>query len=638
MLRPLLFAFLCLGVYFTSFNQAQAAAAVGTVNCTGITSEITTGIIYVHYYPSTNSCAVNNTGHSGETGSMFYQYVASSGRGTGLADNGLNGATSSSRHQGCTIGGETDAANTSCQNASIPNGSYTDTITALVTTDMRGVFTVNQTTVNGVSIDITSASVTITCTGVCTSPTSSTSSPTTAQQAAVSRSQSRVTITNVGSRLNSIGSPVGVSRGTPTGVGRETPTGVGRTVPGGGSTPTGSTGGTTGGTTSGDNNQSNFAGGNSSYNSYGGGLRELAMFASFDTSKMQMGAAANDNRNTDNLLSPQNRASASGEKPFTVWGYGSYTNVKNERNLTNDDVRFSGDVWGYNLGGDYKVNEQLYVGTSLGYSDTSLDTTYNTGTYQEDNWTLTPYAVYRVNEALKISALGGVSFGDIKQTRSSDKVNSKTDSTMWFAAMNVSYKHSPIKDMPLDVTAKTALLWTNKKVKGYTESDGTAIDRSTSNTRQIKPGLEAAYSHSFDDTTIQPFIKTDFVYDLKNATNGDANAFDLGGGVRIGSAATGLNGAIEGQTQLGRSDYNEYSFSALIAYGFALNSPVANLALNLEPYVKSDFSKNAQIYATGFMLSNKNNNLVATLDVTQTSPNSSSDNSHSMKMKIDIKF
>ncbi|WP_417784201.1 autotransporter outer membrane beta-barrel domain-containing protein [Terasakiella pusilla] len=398
-------------------------------------------------------------------------------------------------------------------------------------------------------------------------------------QGAVSKSQTKVVATNIGARFDAIGGEVGA-------VGRNTPTG-GDVL---------------------DQAKQNFAlnGSADSWNtsvSHSRGVaredaaRELAMMASFDSSDLMLGAAQKGK--TDGVLAPQDRDALLAERPVTVWGHGSYTSLDNDRLSGNEDNRYDGDVWGYNIGLDYRFSEKLYAGVSLGYSETDLTTTYNNGTYDETNWSLSPYAVYKPIEPLKLSFLAGYSMGDLDLTRNNGAVTGDTDSDMWFAGVNADYTIQPNKAIPLDLTGSVGFLAAHKTVDAYQESDGTDVAKEVSNTRQAKAGVELAYTFDAKGTSIQPFTKVDFLYDFKDATNDDAFAFDIGGGLRLGNAATGLSGAIEGATQLGRDDYKQYSISGMVAYGFSLGANGDTEASQIKPFVKSGYTQDAQEYGTG---------------------------------------
>ncbi len=59
----------------------------------------------------------------------------------------------------------------------------------------------------------------------------------------------------------------------------------------------------------------------------------------------------------------------------------------------------------------------LIAGVSLGYAQTDVATTYNTGTYDEANYTVSPYAIHRPTDQATFSLITGYSMGDIDRTR-----------------------------------------------------------------------------------------------------------------------------------------------------------------------------------------------------------------------------
>lgn len=435
------------------------------------------------------------------------------------------------------------------------------------------------------------------------------SSSTTSFHASLSRSQASIIATNIEARL-SPSSPTGIFRSQPTGHGDEAVNGK-----------------------TGERQQSSFT--SQQHTSRSTSLRELATLISFDTSKMQMNAAGNDQNTVDTKMARENLST---DQPWTVWGHGSYTSAENDRNKSGNDSRYNGSVVGYNIGVDYQFNDKLLAGLSLGYSDTSLTTTYNSGDYNETNWSLTPYAKWTPIDGLTLSALGGYSVGDLDLKRNNDSIAGNTESEMWFGAVNSSYEFIPSETTPLSLSFNLGLLATNKVVSAYTESDGTFVARATGNTRQVKSGLEAAYTFDVKDTTLEPFVKTEFVYDFLDPTNGDNGAYNVGGGLRIGSQSTGFSGILEGETLLGREDYREYSISGLIAYGFSLDSTETPNSSLVSPYIKSNFNRSAQEIGTGISYAHGSSSLTLNLDVTTSMPTAAAQGNVAAMAEVGLSF
>ena len=322
-------------------------------------------------------------------------------------------------------------------------------------------------------------------------------------------------------------------------------------------------------------------------------IQELAQFATFNTSN-DVAAAAD-----SGVSGMEQRRGVLAGKAFTVWGHASFTSADNDFNRNGDDRRYSGDVWGYSLGADYRFHEKVIAGLSAGYTDTDMTTSYNAGKYEETSWNLSPYVMYEPVDGALISLVAGYSFGDVDRKRNST-VTGSTDSDLWYTALSGEYRMQPADSIPLELTAKFGYLMSQKTLDAFTESDGTRVGKSTADTSQIKPGIEAAYSLNAKGTTMQPFVKADYIHDFVDEINGDSNALNFGAGLRILGGETGFSGVIEGERQFFRDDYSEYTIKGLLAYNFGLSGDDGNRMGTLAPYVKSNLSVDGgQFFGTG---------------------------------------
>ncbi|MCH2274618.1 autotransporter outer membrane beta-barrel domain-containing protein [Thalassospira sp.] len=326
-------------------------------------------------------------------------------------------------------------------------------------------------------------------------------------------------------------------------------------------------------------------------------LRRMAMMGSFDSSTglgmNMLGLGPTDQGDTGGASGIDGRAAFATTSPFTVWGHGSFTSVDNDHVSGTSDNRYDGDVWGYNVGLDYRFADALIAGLSLGYNDTDLTTSFNNGSYQETGWVASPYVIYRPIENLTISGEAGYGMGDIDVTRDNGVVSGNTESDMWYAALTTSYRTNPIKAMmAASLTPSLAFIAARKTVDAYTESDGTANATTRSNTRQIKPAIEAAYDFTpTQSLIISPFIETGLIHDFTDEINNDKTAFNIGGGVRLSDAITGLNAALEGNYLAGRSDYTEYTIGGTVTYGFTLTGDDGRSLGIVTPFFASNLNE-----------------------------------------------
>lgn len=343
-------------------------------------------------------------------------------------------------------------------------------------------------------------------------------------------------------------------------------------------------------------------------------FRQLGNYLSFSSANMMDMAASADEGVSGINMRRDIRTSA----PITVWGHAAYSSMDNNYNQSGEDSRYDGDVWGYNVGADYRFLPDMVGGISVGYSDADVNTTYNSGTYKEKGWNFSPYILYQPIKGAQLSLVTGYGFGDVKIKRSST-ITGSTDSTSWYADATGSYKVKPTASFPLELTARVEYLWSQKRLDKYTDSSGAQESALTAYTNQFKPGVEAAYDFYAGSVLLQPYVKGDFVYDFSDAVNDDKSAFNLGGGLRVMSGETGWSGEIEGERQFCRESYSEYTIRGLLAYNFGLSSSDDTKLGILAPYVQSRLDEaGGQVFGTGIKFSSADELLSCKLNASRT--------------------
>ncbi|WP_297022758.1 autotransporter outer membrane beta-barrel domain-containing protein [Thalassospira sp.] len=358
-------------------------------------------------------------------------------------------------------------------------------------------------------------------------------------------------------------------------------------------------------------------------------MRSLAMRASFDSSEIaadmaherSLALGPTDQGSVGGASGVDGRTALAGASPITVWGHGSYTAVDNDYNDGTSDNRYDGDVWGYNLGADYRFANNVIAGLSLGYNDTDLTTTFNNGTYKEAAWVASPYVIFSPIANLNIVGEAGYSQGDIDVTRNNGSVTGSTDSAMWYASVKGVYAYRPLEDTPLTLSPSVSLLAARKTIDSYAESDGTFVDSSRSNTRQIKPAIEAAYDFGFNSLIITPFVETGMIHDFTDELNNDKTAFNVGGGVRLSDTGTGFNAALEGSYLAGRADYTEYTIAGTVSYGFELRDLDGQPVGLMTPFFGSDvdeYGNQSMNCGFGFNAGPMTSRLALAHDISQT--------------------
>ncbi|WP_417805499.1 autotransporter outer membrane beta-barrel domain-containing protein [Thalassospira lucentensis] len=540
---------------FMIADGRDAFAATTTISCTNLGANAS--ISHVFYDDSAGTCAaVNGSGSINDLRDIVFQ-VSNQPLAVEQFKIGTGSGSSDLAHRGCSMGGFNAAAGANCADDRKNATNETATVTIDGENGATIRMTVNYTLVVSGNATFHSASVTITTADAASSGSSAAALR--AVQGSVTRSQSVILGQNFGARVaNATTSP---DLGTVTDTAAPT-------------------------------QQFGFASSSllddpmgKKTRTEGTTLSGLAMLASFDTSRV-LAAAQTADSPTDGA---EQRTLLSRESPITIWGHGSFTDIENTRNRTGDDSRYDGSVWGYNLGADYRFSPALVAGMSVGYAQTDITTTFDGGTYDEDTWNLSPYVIYRPSDTLTFSAIGGYAFGDVARSRNST-VTGNTDSQTWYLQVDARQTFQPIEDRPFRVTGGLGALTSRNTLDAYTESDGNRVAESSVNTVQLKPNAELAYSFQISQTSLTPYVKAGYLHDFADQTNGDAGAFDLGGGLRFASGGTGLSGSIEGTRMVGRDDYHEYTLSGLVAYGISFTGRDGNFAGTASPYVRTSLS------------------------------------------------
>jgi Tfp pilus assembly major pilin PilA len=552
-------------ICFVTGDAREAFAGTTTITCSvaGFNSAQNNTLTYDH---SAGTCTMASNTISPSTAQfdiVFFNQRGGNeefriGSGTGHNNN---------THKGCTMGAFTAAAGINCaSNRTSPAATVAESATVTIDGPNGATIRMNisYTLAPSDSFTYNSASVTITTPDAAGSGRSATTQR--AVQGSVTRSQSVVLGQNFGSRVANVatGAPGG---GVPAG-----------TVPE--ATP--------------QSQQPGFASTsfwddrrNQKSTSLGTSLRGLAMFASFDTSHT-LSAAQNADQPTEGT---GQRTFLNSGSDFTIWGHGSFTDIENKRNRSGEDSRYDGSVWGYNLGADYRVSPELVAGLAIGYAQTDIVTTFESGTYEEDSWNVSPYVIYTPSDTLTFSAITGYAFGDVSRSRNSN-VTANTDSRSFYLQLDGRQTFQPITESAVRISAGLGALLSRNTLSAYTESDGTRVGETSVNTIQMKPNAELAYPTAIAGSQLEPYVKAAYIHDFTDQTNGDAGAFDLGGGLRFTAGNTGLSGSIEGSRLFGRDDYDEYTVGGLVAYGFSFTGKDLGFAGFVAPYLGTNLSEN----------------------------------------------
>ncbi len=249
-------------------------------------------------------------------------------------------------------------------------------------------------------------------------------------------------------------------------------------------------------------------------------------------------------------------------RKVSVWANLSYTWL--ESDVAN--ANFDGNVAALNVGIDKWFTDKAMAGVSIGYASTDVDTTFNNGTYEEKSTTIAPYALVRITDNVTLSGLFGHTWGDVDQDRQNGAVTASTDAKTWFAAGSLSVSKN-IKNIGLQ--GRLGYLWSDRDTDGFVESDSNVVAATQSKTSQGRIGAEASYfGIKSGKMNLTPFASVDYLRDFKDEINNDADAFDVGLGLRVGSKDGSVDGNLSVKTQLGRDNFESTTAAATVRFKF----------------------------------------------------------------------
>lgn len=592
--------------------EAHAAkAGRQTVTCSGGPLN-NSNVFRVIYVAATKTCTIDRTNASSNTKDNIV-FRGTGGAGQGSVFIGTGTGASSTTHTGCKMGTTTKAAGADCSSIATPNGDFSGYARH---TDSNGdTITMSWTATNSfaTNMTITSASVDIPLPTAASSTTTRT--PGTKVRGvvtSVTRSQTRGTVNNIQRHIDTIsGNTVRPGIGQPQGGLQRG--GVSGGAPGGAANP-----GTPGAN---DSGQTNFSG--ASPYSYAAqmtpgsnglafsqgveSLRDMAKIVvpriNFDTARNDalaavFGATVLNQTGTDapaQRIEDTSRQIQRGPQDVHAWIYGGYSNIDNTRNKTGDDQRFNGDTITLSAGLDKWVNDVALAGTALTFATTDLTTTFNSGDYKEDSYTVSPYGLWQANDWLTVNGSVGYTYSTISQAenKTTNLVSSGTRANAMFASVLAKASHQIDK---AKLAGSVGYTRSFKRIAAFTDSSGTRSNSATSNSSTLNVGGEAGYEIITPDNTFEPYISADVFVDFQDTTNGDDRAADIGGGLKWHSRALDINAMLEATQMVGRDDYKQWNVQGAISKGFNSDELMGSLIPSL------NFGANNGAMSTGASL------------------------------------
>ncbi|MGE0095674.1 MAG: autotransporter outer membrane beta-barrel domain-containing protein [Alphaproteobacteria bacterium] len=263
-------------------------------------------------------------------------------------------------------------------------------------------------------------------------------------------------------------------------------------------------------------------------------------------------------------------ASAGSEQQrFGIWGNFGGSGFNEDQPA----IATSGQVYTFMAGGDYRFNDWVLGGLSVGYERQDIDTNFNNGTWDANGAVVAPYVLVQlIPNQLYLDATAGYVGNSIDLTRNNGAITADTSGTRFFMASNLT---ATLNSGNFLFRPSIGANWTYQGIDGYTESGPGAqtADDVTVHFGQFLAGGQVGYQFG----NVQPYLLAQYVYaykyDLPTVGPGQIqpiaykNSANVGGGLLF-ALSPRFSGGVQFQSQVGQTDYISYTGSGTIRYAF----------------------------------------------------------------------
>jgi len=225
------------------------------------------------------------------------------------------------------------------------------------------------------------------------------------------------------------------------------------------------------------------------------------------------------------------------------------------------------------LGADYRINDWVMGGLSVGYERQNIDTQFNNGTWDANGAVVAPYVLVQlIPNQLYLDATAGYVGNSIDLTRNNNAISGDTSGTRFFMASNLT---ATLASGNFQFRPSIGANWMYQGISGYTETGtgGQTVSDTTVHFGQFLAGGQVGYQFG----NVQPYLLAQYVYayqyDVPTVAPGQTqptaykNSANVGAGLLM-AISPRFSGGAQFSSQVGQTDYTSYTGSATIRYQF----------------------------------------------------------------------
>ena len=273
------------------------------------------------------------------------------------------------------------------------------------------------------------------------------------------------------------------------------------------------------------------------------------------------------------IIGGDGKAAGDSAKDTAMW-----LNIGNSW-IENDQsgVDYSGQILTGLIGVDHQFNDQFLAGVAFGYENPDIDTKFNNGTFEGNNFTVSPYASYIFNKNFYVNGNVGYAVVDYDTSRNDGAITGDISGDRFFGDLSA---NSRFELGGWDLRSTFGYMYLVETQDAYTESGagGNRIEEEKIHFGQWRLSGQAGYEFETQWGSIMPFGSVQLEYDSIKPDAGVADqfgtpvandkfgaTFGLGAQANIGDD---LSLTVEGTTAQFREHLDVYSLTGTLRFKF----------------------------------------------------------------------
>lgn len=187
-------------------------------------------------------------------------------------------------------------------------------------------------------------------------------------------------------------------------------------------------------------------------------------------------------------------------------------------------VDYSGTIFTGLVGVDHQLTDSTLVGVAFGYERPDITTGFNSGTFRGNNFAVSPYASYIINDTFSVAGTVGYAAVDYDSSRGNGAVTADITGHRLFADLSATARFR-LEGWSLQSGLGYMHLLETQNAYTETGPGAASYDKSKIRLGQVRLSNKAGYPIETEWGSIMPFGSARLEYDVSHSPAGVADAF-----------------------------------------------------------------------------------------------------------------